>query len=472
MSVGAADQSAQSCCPDITTDEDIVYASGPSIIHQPISKDTPHNSAERSDEAAEQALFPKEDLCSKLDPLSQRILMSYLSSQSPTEGSGDKETPSLTTVSRKFKPLLFKVSQPPAEAPSKDAIREQEMNALRVWQDLDKKWKADDITLQPSDRTSLKRVVRAGIPSSLRGVIWPWLINSTHLYSLNEDAADESIYETLLGFPVDEPVVSQIGKDIGRTFPKSGFFKSHNELKLLFRILKAYAAHDPSIQYCQGMNMSASLFLFYISDERQAYWCFYRYMMLYGDMYTKHLRGTLIRAKALGHLLQRVFPDIHAYLQGIGVDMILLAPNWFMTSFSYALNHDIALRMFDCLLCEGEKILYRAALAIFKMAAQGRMLPTPSKESQEQYFARFHEPYPWEKTSTSYTVYYDAWIEDPDNAGTVSLLCMPMEHALRYLTAIPPMLKNSDGFIETCLSIKFTTVTLNQCRKLAEAEMN
>lgn len=39
------------------------------------------------------------------------------------------------------------------------------------------------------------------------------------------------------------------------------------------RVLTAYARHNPSVGYCQGMNFVAAMLLLQLSDEEHAFWC-------------------------------------------------------------------------------------------------------------------------------------------------------------------------------------------------------
>jgi Rab-GTPase-TBC domain len=68
--------------------------------------------------------------------------------------------------------------------------------------------------------------------------------------------------ETLLlvwwkGQDLDEAVASDIEKDIGRTFPEVARFSEQSGTQALMNVLKAYAAFDPEVSYCQGMNFLA-----------------------------------------------------------------------------------------------------------------------------------------------------------------------------------------------------------------------
>lgn len=113
--------------------------------------------------------------------------------------------------------------------------------------------------------------------------MWSYLLSSTNLYYKNE-LGETSQYCKLLRQEVREKTIVQINKDIDRTMPLLRFFRSEQQLRALFRILYAYAAYNTQIDYCQGMGFTAAIFLYYL-PERQAYWVFYRFMQLHGELF-------------------------------------------------------------------------------------------------------------------------------------------------------------------------------------------
>lgn len=74
----------------------------------------------------------------------------------------------------------------------------------------------------------------------------------------------------------------------------------------------------------------------------------------------------------LQDLLARKNTRLHHHLQHLGADMSLLATDWFLCLYTTALPPPTALRVWDSLLLEGPKVLYRVALAI--LAAVGPAL--------------------------------------------------------------------------------------------------
>lgn len=328
------------------------------------------------------------------------------------------------------------------------------------------------ITLRSEDYQKLRGPVRKGLAPAYRSLFWPLLLNSENLYEQNEQNTDEPQYAVLLATPVDEAVDVQIAKDITRTFPEAQQFSNVDDdssLRALFRVLRAYSSHNEAVRYCQGMNFIAATFLMFL-EERKAYWAFYRYMVRFGDLYSSSLTGCLVRAKVLDRLLQQCLPEVRAYLERAQIDLLLLVPKWFMTAFSSTLGFSVYIRVFDSILCEGDKMFYRAAMGILSLASRGKRMPAPTGAALASLVERYGE-WTGELGSQAYTVYFEQWASQPENKGKVSLLCMPTEFAMMYLSNITWYYTDPDAFMRACIAIKFSTQFMKECEKAVLEEM-
>ncbi|KAE8305652.1 Rab-GTPase-TBC domain-containing protein [Giardia duodenalis] len=342
---------------------------------------------------------------------------------------------------------------------------------MQQWEIIITNWKAHNKTLQPNDYRAIKELGREGIPDCYRQDVWPRLLNAQNLYQQNEKYTDRSTFGAYLQREICSEVVTQIGKDIDRTLPKHVYFRSLEGRQALFLVLKAFASHDEDITYCQGMNCPAAILLIYIRDIPLAFWCFYRFIKRFGNMYLPSLYGLKLRALTLMHLLREIEPKIASYLQEVGIDLLCITPGWFMTVFSNCLKFSVSLRIFDSLLCEGEKAIFRAAVAIFKTAASGRMLPRPPNHLHNEFLATYGMKWPYPLDSQAYARYFDGWIANISKPGEVSLLCMPLTYAQLYLNRLPRYMPDGQKFMEQCLAVKFKTRLLNECRARAAAEL-
>ena len=67
------------------------------------------------------------------------------------------------------------------------------------------------------------------------------------------------------------------------------------------------------------------------------------------------------------NLLKKFMPKIYNKLIELNIFPTMYASQWFFTCFANCLPFNIVVRIFDCYLLEGEKIIYRIALALFKL---------------------------------------------------------------------------------------------------------
>jgi len=120
--------------------------------------------------------------------------------------------------------------------------------------------------------------------------------------------------------------------------------------------------------YVQGMGFLAALFLLYM-DEENAFWMLNIVFKKYGleEVYMKDFPGLRKRFYVFIKLLQKFMPKIYNKLIELNIYPTMYASQWFFTCFSNCLPFNIVVRIFDCFLLEGEKIIYRVALALFKL---------------------------------------------------------------------------------------------------------
>lgn len=102
------------------------------------------------------------------------------------------------------------------------------------------------------DYRLFQRLVRRGIPMPYRADIWAECSGARDLLVPGE-------YAEILAVHRDDhsPVMAEIEKDVGRTFPGNVFFGGDGPgVAKLRRLLVAYSWHNPAVGYCQGMNVS------------------------------------------------------------------------------------------------------------------------------------------------------------------------------------------------------------------------
>lgn len=214
----------------------------------------------------------------------------------------------------------------------------------------------------------LKERTRKGIPDSLRGLIWQ-MFAEVEKYRNEEKYAN--VYNDLVNDEEsDLETESVILRDIDRTFPKHTFFKEKYGLgqRSLFNVLRAYSKFNTDTGYVQGMGFIVALMLTYM-DEESAFWMVHSLMNKYemSGYYLKNFPELQRSFYKLLRLMKKHTPKIYELFKAKEIYPTMYASQWFITIFSVNFKFDTLVRIFDVFLLEGEKILYRIALAVLKI---------------------------------------------------------------------------------------------------------
>ncbi|ORX38703.1 rab-GTPase-TBC domain-domain-containing protein [Kockovaella imperatae] len=215
------------------------------------------------------------------------------------------------------------------------------------------------------DRKTFFKLVRRGIPLIYRNDIWAECSGARDMMIPGE-------YTEVLKKHRDEksPVQAEIEKDITRTFPGNLFFggDGHGVPKLR-NVLLAYSWHNPSVGYCQGMNMLAATLLLTHPDEEQAYWTLVAIVerLLPAAFFSPDLHGSRVDQMVLDDLVAQYAPKVHAKLVELGIDLASITFGWFLSLFTDCLPVETLFRVWDVFFVEGHDALFRIALAILKL---------------------------------------------------------------------------------------------------------
>lgn len=69
-------------------------------------------------------------------------------------------------------------------------------------------------------------------------------------------------------------------------------------------------------------------------------------------------------ANMLHALLKKIAPAVHRHLEKHNVEPLLYMTDWFSCAMTRTLPFDTLLRVWDCFLCEGIKIVFKVALVV------------------------------------------------------------------------------------------------------------
>lgn len=222
----------------------------------------------------------------------------------------------------------------------------------------------------------LKELIRFGIPQTFRKEVWRSMI-SKHI-SKTQIEIDECYYKNLLELSQGQTAaVKQVQLDLLRTLPNNKHFRREDSegIKKLKRVLLAFSYHNPRIGYCQGINRIAAILLLLL-DEFDAFLGMVAIIdvLMPKDYYTDKLLDSQADQRVFNDFLAEKLPRLSTYLQKECLDISLITFNWFFTVFVDGFPPDLMLRIWDCFLSEGCKILFRYSLAFFKMYEEKLLL--------------------------------------------------------------------------------------------------
>jgi hypothetical protein len=118
------------------------------------------------------------------------------------------------------------------------------------------------------------KLIRVGLPNSLRGEMWEVCSGSIYKRFQNPEYY-EKLHLDHIGFK--SLSLDEIEKDLNRSLPEYAAYQNPEGIDSLRRVLaviyvnKAFSYHVPEIGYCQAMNIVVSVLLIYMTEE-QAFW--------------------------------------------------------------------------------------------------------------------------------------------------------------------------------------------------------
>ncbi|KAA0151149.1 hypothetical protein FNF27_06962 [Cafeteria roenbergensis] len=221
---------------------------------------------------------------------------------------------------------------------------------------------------------TVKRRVRKGIPDSLRGIVWPVLAGGDELARRHP-----SMYRRLLMAAPREDDFAVIRNDLFRTFPRHEQFKEEGgpgQLALM-RVLRAYAAYDTEVGYCQGMAFVAALLITYMPEEI-AFWTLVAVLRRRGlrGHYLPQFPLYLEHVAVLMGLLAKHEPAIYRLFEAESIGFTMFGMQWLLTLFAHSFPFEFVVRVVDVVCLEGHKALLRVVVAVLRLLRQ-RLLDTP-----------------------------------------------------------------------------------------------
>lgn len=230
---------------------------------------------------------------------------------------------------------------------------------MEKWESMISNWP----NLIHNKKDLIKTRIRKGIPDALRSRVWILITDGINI----RKNYPNHLYFRYCNIEEDPPCMLTIQKDLDRTYPGHEIYRTSEGQLSLRNILRSYAFFDPEIGYCQGMGYIAGIARMYM-DEESAFWMLVSLMQNYKlrGMFKEGMELTYKNFYIASSLLRYFEPSIWKKFNDCEVSPQIYATQWFMTIYS---NFPIetVLRIWDCFLFEGPKILFRVYVGFFKM---------------------------------------------------------------------------------------------------------
>jgi len=82
------------------------------------------------------------------------------------------------------------------------------------------------------------------------------------------------------------------------------------------------------------------------------------------SFYLPTMEGLHVAMYQLDALIAEMLPALHHYFAVFNISTIMYASEWFMTILVTSVPHQVALRLFDVFLVEGQEMIFRVGLAM------------------------------------------------------------------------------------------------------------
>lgn len=206
-----------------------------------------------------------------------------------------------------------------------------------------------------------------GLPPSVRGRVWRLAVGNP--LNLTGQLYRLCLERALAGGAGCGEHLAAIRLDVARTFPTLCVFQEGGPLSASLQgVLAAYAVYRPDIGYVQGMSFVGAMLALNM-DAEEAFTCFANLLNrpchLAAFSLDQRQMGVYYRAysAALGARL----PKLHAHFLAAGLSPDLYLLDWLYTIYAKSMPLDVASRVWDVFLRDGDEFLFRTALGVLHL---------------------------------------------------------------------------------------------------------
>ena len=149
----------------------------------------------------------------------------------------------------------------------------------------------------------------------------------------------KNLYQDLLKVKEDslniaDTNLTQIKKDLGRTYPGYKFYQDENTQEKMKNILRAFSNYYREICYYQGMNFIVGFFLYHC-EEYVAFWLFTSLIEEYGfrELYSKGFPGLELHSQTVELILKKNYIKIYEAFNTLKINIQILMVEWLYSLF-------------------------------------------------------------------------------------------------------------------------------------------
>ncbi|KAI8142758.1 rab-GTPase-TBC domain-containing protein [Fennellomyces sp. T-0311] len=322
---------------------------------------------------------------------------------------------------------------------------------MKAYREQENKWihtlgKMDPASVKKDAK--FKKMVRSGIPGSVRARVWQFLAES-------DSYKKKGQYQNLCSRQRIK-IFDVIERDIPRCYPDHSQFRDEagQGQRDLGDILKAYSHYNTQLEYCQGMGRLAGCMLMHMPAE-DSFWLLVatidRYMNGY---FTPSLSQIRIDAYIIGELLKDHQPKLAQHLvsfENNDIQPIMFIAQWFMTAFTLTLPWSSVLRVWDVFYFEGVKVFYRISLAILDLVKDHLLNQCPTNSELLTFL--LHIPHDYLGPDALLEAAFRIKLSKTDirryakkaSSSTTDAMGLPVEHGLKNLMAGNPTTTSFKG---------------------------
>jgi len=161
-----------------------------------------------------------------------------------------------------------------------------------------------------------------------------------------------------------------IARDVGRTLPTHPLFSELDGQgqDRLGRLLRAYAAFDENVRYCQGMNFIGAVLVLYLPQPEDAFWVFVQILSERGWKKVFYPNTPKLKSllTSLNQQVEKRFPDIYAHCQAQSIEPAQPLSQFFISIFCTDCPLDMSIRILDVFIHEGDHVLFVVILRMLQ----------------------------------------------------------------------------------------------------------